>query len=169
MCNFNKQTPETKALIHLFMTKAAQNVGGTNFLLALIEAMRNTKPHPLTYKGKKISSNKTTIEWNKVVFKDKLEILEAILVEHRSSENPDFNILANESAKKRKNILNMVKTLAPIEFLVTPQNPNDGAGFNFKVFESVDNEYVKINPIFVSMFFCSTEFTKKALKYEIDE
>jgi len=169
MCNFNKQTPETKALIHLFMTKAAQNVGGTNFLLALIEAMRNTKPHPLTYKGKKISSNKTTIEWNKVVFKDKLEILEAILVEHRSSENPDFNILANESAKKRKNILNMVKTLAPIEFTVTPQNPNDGAGFNFKIFESVDNEYVKLNPIFISMFFCSTEFTKKALKYEIDE
>jgi hypothetical protein len=169
MCNFNKQNPETKALIHLFMTKAAQNVGGANFLLAIIEAMRNTKPHPLTYKGKKISSNKTTIEWNKVVFKDKLEILEAILVEHRSSENPDFNILANESAKKRKNILNMVKTLAPIEFLVTPQNPNDGAGFNFKVFESVDNEYVKINPIFISMFFCSTEFTKKALKYEIDE
>ena len=151
------------------MTKAAQNIGGTNFLLALIETMRNNKPHPLTYKGKKISSNKTTIEWNKVVFKDKLEILEAILVEHRSSENPDFNILANESAKKRKNILNMVKTLAPVEFIVTPQNPNDGTGFNFKVFESVDNESVKINPIFISMFFCSTEFTKKALKYAIDE
>ena len=40
MCNFNKQTSDTKALIHLFMTKAAQNIGGANFLLALIEAMK---------------------------------------------------------------------------------------------------------------------------------
>jgi len=167
MCNFHKQNQDTKALIHLFLTKAAENVGGANYLLALIEAMKSTKPHPLSYKGKKISSNHTIIEWNKVIFQDKLEILEAILLVHKSSETPDFNILTNESAKKRKNILNMVRTLAPIEFVVTPQNPNDGAGFNFKVFETIEDDYVKINPIFVSMFFCSVEFTKKALKYEI--
>lgn len=167
MCNFNKQTEDTKALIHLFMKKAAQNVGGANFLLALIEAMKTKKPNPLMYKEKKISSNHTTIKWNKVVFKDKLDILEEILVGHRSSEDPDFNILNNESAKKRKAILNMVKTLAPIEFIVTPQNPNDGDGFSFKVFDTVEDDNVKINPIFVAMFFCSTEFTKKALKHEI--
>ena len=167
MCNFNKQNEETKALIHLFMKKAAQNVGGTNFLLALIEAMKIKRPNPLMYKEKQISSNNTIIKWNKVVFKDKVDILEDILLGHRSSEDPDFNILNNENAKKRKAILNMVKTLAPIEFIVTPQNTNDGGGFNFKVFDTIENDNVKINPIFVAMFFCSTEFTKKALKYEI--
>jgi len=167
MCNFNKQTDDAKALIHLFMKKAAENIGGTNFLLSLIEAMKTKRPNPLMYKEKKISSNNTTIRWNKVVFKDKVDILEEILIQHKSSENPDFNILNNDNAKKRKNILNMVKTLAPIEFIVTPQNPNDGNGFNFKIFDIVKEDNVKMNPIFIAMFFCSTEFTKKALKYEI--
>ncbi len=167
MCNFNKQNEDTKALISLFMKKAAENVGGANFLLALMEAMKEKRPNPLMFAGKQISSNNTIIKWNKVVFKDKVDILEAILTEHRSSEEPDFNILNNENAKKRKNILNMVKTLTPIEFVVTPQNPKDGGGFNFKAFEDVKDDCVKLNPIFVAMFFCSTEFMKKALKYEI--
>jgi len=167
MCNFNKQNQETRELIHLFMKKAAENVGGSNFLLALIEAMKTKKPNALMFAPKQISSNNTIIKWNKVVFKDKVEILEKILTAHRSSETPDFNILANDNAKQRKAILNMVKTLAPLEFVVTPQNENDGGGFNFKVFETIEDDYVKINPIFVAMFFCSIEFTKKALKYEI--
>jgi len=166
MCNFNKQNEETKALIHLFMKKAAQNVGGTNFLLALLEATKNHKPHPLTAKGCQIASNNTIIKWNKTVFKDKVDVLEEILAVHRSSENPDFNILAHENTKKRKNILNMVRTLTPLEFVVTPQNPNDGGGFNFKVFEEVKDDSAKLNPIFIAIFFCSVEFTKKALKYE---
>lgn len=167
MCNFKEQSQDTKALIHLFMKKAAENIGGTNFLLLLIEAMKAKKPSALILKEKQVSSNNSTIKWNKVVFKDKADVLEAILREHKSSENPDFNILNNDNAKKRKTILNMVKTLAPIEFIVTPQNPNDGGGFNFKVFDSIEDDNVKINPIFVAMFFCSTEFTKKALKYEV--
>ncbi len=167
MCNFNQQNEETKELIHLFMSKAAQNIGGANFLLALIEAMKTKRPHPLMFKACQISSNNTIIKWNKVVFKDKVDVLSDVLQAHKSSENPDFNILANKSDKKRKAILNVVKTLTPIEFVVTPQNENDGAGFNFKVFDKIDNDNVTINPIFLVMFFCSTDFTKKALKYVI--
>jgi len=85
MCNFNKQNEDTKALISLFMKKAAENVGGANFLLALMEAMKEKRPNPLMFAGKQISSNNTIIKWNKVVFKDKVDILEAILTEHRSS------------------------------------------------------------------------------------
>lgn len=167
MCNFNKQNDETKALIHLFMTKAAENIGGANFLLSLIEAMRSKKPHPLCEKQSQIASNNTIIKWNKVVFKDKVDLIQSILDEHRSSENPDFNILNITNQKRKKNILNMVRALAPVEFIVTPQNPNDGGGFNFKVFETIEDENVILNPIFMAMFFCSTEFTKKALKYEL--
>ena len=167
MCNFNKQSEETKAMIHLFLTKAAENVGGTNPLLALIEAMKAQKPNALSHKARKVESDKTIIEWNKVVFADKLEVLQAILLAHKSSEEPDFNILTNDNQKKKKKILNMVKTLAPIEFIVKPKDANDGGGFNFKVFETIKDDYVKINPIFVAMFFCSTEFTKKALKHTV--
>jgi len=167
MCNFNKQSEDTKALIHLFMKKAAQNVGGTNFLLALIEAMKKQKPNALMHKGCQIASENTIIKWNKVVFKDKVEVLEEVLATHRSSEDPDFNILSEKSDKKKKIIINMVRTLAPIEFVVTPQNHKDGGGFNFKVFETIEDDNVVLNPIFVAMFFCSTDFIKKALKYQI--
>ena len=166
MCNFNKQSEETKLMIHLFMTKAAQNIGGINFLLALVEAMKTKKPNALIFAAKQVSSNNTIIKWNKVVFKDKLMVLENILVNHRSSENPDFNILADKNEKTKKSIINMARTLAPIEFIVTPQNPNDGSGFSFKVFESIEDDCITMNPIFVAMFFCSTEFIKKAVKYE---
>lgn len=168
MCNFNKQTDETKALIHLFMTKAADSVGGANFLLELMEAMKAKKPYALSEKNSQVASNHTIVKWNKVVFKDKTDLIQAILNAHRSSENQNFNILDEPNAKKRKNILNMVKTLTPLEFIVTPQNPNDGAGFNFKVFDVSSEDDVKLNPIFVALFFCSTEFIKKALKHKID-
>jgi len=167
MCNFNKQNDDTKALIHLFMEKASQNVGGTNFLLALIEAMKSKKPSALMLKECQIASNNTIIKWNKTVFKDKVDLISEILAIHRSSENPDFNILNVENVKKRKNILNMVRALTPIEFVVTPQNPNDGGGFDFKVFDKVEDDEVTFNPIFIAMFFCSIEFTKKALKFTI--
>ena len=61
----------------------------------------------------------------------------------------------------------MVKTLAPIEFTVSTKNDENGAGFNFKVFQTVENDKVIINPLFAAMFFCSTEYMKKALKYTI--
>jgi len=167
MCNFNKQNEATKALIHLFMKKAAENVGGANYLLALIEAMKTKRPNPLMYKAAQIASNNTIIKWNKVVFKDKVDVIDAILLNHKSAENPDFNILNEPNQKKKKNIVNMVKALSPIEFVVTPQNPNDGGGFDFKVFDIMKEDEVTLNPIFIAMFFCSVEFTKKALKYEI--
>ncbi len=167
MCNFNKQSEETRSIIHLFLTKAAENVGGTNFLLALLEAMKSKKPHALCEKNSQVASNNTIIKWNKVIFKDKVDLLQTILDQHRTAENPTLNILDEENQKRRKNIVNMVRTLTPIEFVVTPQNSNDGGGFNFKVFDKISDDEVILNPIFMAMFFCSTEFTKKALKYEI--
>lgn len=163
MCNFNKHNEETKAFIHLFMKKASESVGGVNFLLNLIESIKEKKPNAMINPDKKVISNEATITWNKIVFKDKFDILEEIIHSHKSAEGYDFNILENENAKKAKKILNMVKTLSPIEFVVTA---NDGDGFSFKVFDKLESDFVSINPIFIAMFFCSTEFTKKALKYE---
>jgi len=167
MCNFNKQYEETKALIHLLMENCAQTIGGTNFLLGLVEALREQKPHPLITNKCEIKSQNVVIKWNKVVFKDKLMVLEEILLQRKSSQGSEFNILADLSDKKRKKVINMVRTLAPIEFLVTPIDKENGGGFDFKVFEKIEDDYIKINPLFTALFFCSTDFTKRALKYEM--
>ena len=167
MCNFNKLDEDAKGLIHLLMKKSADSIGGTNFLLGLLEAMKEKKPNPLMFKGCVIDSKETKIKWNKIVFKDKLDILEEVVRSRKSTDTGEFNILENDSAKKKKKILNMVKTLAPIEFTVTPKNDENGAGFNFKVFESVQESKVIVNPLFAAMFFCSTEYMKKVLKHTI--
>ena len=168
MCNFNRQNEETKAFLHIFMAKIAETLGGANFLLGLTEALRAVKPHPLTAKRCEIKSPNLVISWNKVVFQDKLMALEEALLIHKSSENQDFNLIGIDNQKKKKRAVNMVKALAPIKFTITPTNKDIGGGFEFSIFESVDfdKDYVKINPIFTALFFCSTEYMKKALKFE---
>jgi len=166
MCNFNKQNENTKELLHLLINKLAQKVGGANFLLGLIEKMKENKPNALMHKDRKIISQKLSISWNKVVFKDKIDVLEEILHTRKSSKGIEFNILDEENAKKRKKILNMIKTLSPITFVITPRDDNEAEGFEFTPFETTKDGQVSINPIFMAMFFCSNEFTKKALKYE---
>ncbi len=166
MCNFNNQDEQTKEFLHLFLTKAAQSVGGVNYLLALIEAMRAKKPHPLMQKNCQIASNNTIIKWNKVVFKDKVDLIQNILVAHREAQEKDFNILSEANTKTKKNIINMARALAPLKFIITPQNPNDGEGFSFTVFDTLEDDTIKFNPIFIALFFCSSEFTKKAIKYK---
>jgi len=167
MCNFNKQNEDIKALLHLLISKSADSIGGVNFLLVLIEAMKEKKPNALMLKECQVNSSEAKIKWNKIVFKDKLDVLEEIIRLHKSSDEKEFNILENDSAKKKKKILNMVKTLAPIEFIVTPSNEENGAGFSFKIFEKVEQDLVILNPLFLALFFCSIEYTKKALKYKI--
>lgn len=168
MCNFNKQSDDTKSFLHLFLKKAAECVGGENFLLELIESMRSIRPNPLILKEKKVVSKECILEWQKVVFRDKFDILDEIITIHKTSESENLNILNIENQKKRKKVLNMVKTLAPLEFVIKPKNQKNGSGFSFGVFDKVDDEFVKLNPVFVAFFFCSVEFSKKGLKYQID-
>ena len=151
MCNFNKHDEDTKAFIHLFMKKASQNIGGVNFLLSLIESIKEKKPNALILSEKQVKSKEAKIEWNKVVFKDKLDVLEELIHSRRSTEGYNFNILKEENSKKAKKILNMVKTLSPIEFVVSA---DEGDGFTFKIFDKIEEDFVSINPIFIAIFFC---------------
>jgi len=104
MCNFNNQSEETKSLIHLFMKKSADSIGGTNFLLGLLEAMKENKPNALMLKSCHVESGEALIKWNKIIFKDKLDVLEEIIHSRKSSNENDFNILEADSDKKRKKI-----------------------------------------------------------------
>lgn len=47
MCDFNILSDEEKKLHHEKLLHCAKNFGGKNFFLQLLEAIRQTKPHPL--------------------------------------------------------------------------------------------------------------------------
>jgi len=162
MCNFNQLDDNEKSRLHQTISDAAKKIGGANFFLSLEEALRTKGQHPLINKDMKAASNNTIIKWNKVIFKDKVELIKEIIETSRA--DGESNILAKAEGKKRKNIINMIRTLSPLEFEVVPQNPNDGEGFRFKAFEKIEDETALFDPLFLALFFCSIEFSKKALK-----
>lgn len=166
MCNFNKQNEETKERLHLLMQEYAQKAGSVNSLLALIEAIREKKPNALIDSSCKVESKGLRLSWNKIIFKDKFDVLEEVVRLRDASDGIGRNILDIKSEKKMKKTLNMLKTLAPIEFKVVAKEGQKAEGFELKIFETLQEGTATINPLFAALFFCSAEFTKKALKYE---
>ncbi len=166
MCNFNKQNEETKERLHLLMQEYAQKAGSVNSLLALIEAIREKKPNALIDSSCKVESKGLRLSWNKIIFKDKFDVLEEVVRLRDASDGIGRNILDIKSEKKMKKTLNMLKTLAPIEFKVVAKEGQKADGFELKIFETLQEGTATINPLFAALFFCSAEFTKKALKYE---
>ena len=151
-----------KLFISIFLNKAAKEVGGVNFLLTLVEELKDKKPNALILKERKVQTDRLTIQWNKTVFKDKFDLLESVVTLVKSSEIENFNLLSEENQKRKKKILNMIRTLAPLDFVVTSK---EYGGFEFKVFDKTEDDYVTFNPIFLAFFFCGINYVKEAIKY----
>jgi len=162
MCDFNTLTEEEKLLHHQKLLGCANAFGGKNFFLQLLEAIRETKPHPLTASNSEFSIELGTISWNKVIFNDKLQLL----IKARVNEGKQNNLLPDKDEKQYKKILNVVRTLKPVVFNVKPADKESGLGFYFQAFEMIDDETTKLNPLFDALFFCSIDTVKKALNYE---
>ena len=163
MCDFNNLDDSEKEKYHLLMMDCAEKFGGVNFFLQLLEAIRKYDGHPLTAKHSEFKFSRGNIRWEKVIFKDKLSLLFKV----RVNESERGNLLPAKDDKTYKNIMNLIRTLAPIEFTVTPKNLNDGEGFSFKPFDRIDEETTRLNPIFDAMFFCSVDTVKKVLAYTV--
>lgn len=161
MCDFNTLTDEEKKLHHEKLLECANNFGGKNFFLQLLEAIRETKPHPLTSGDTRFEIELGTVSWNKVIFNDKLQLL----LKARQNESKQDNFLPNKEEKNYKKVLNVVRTLKPIVFHVRPADPQDGSGCFFQAFNVIDEHKTKLNPLFDALFFCSVETVKKALNY----
>lgn len=161
MCDFNNLDESEKEKYHLMMMDCAEKFGGVNFFLQLLEAIRKHTPHPLTAKHSEFKFSRGDIRWEKVIFKDKLTLLYKI----RINESKEGNLLPSKDDKAYKNVMNLIRTLSPIEFTVTPKNLNDGEGFTFKPFDKIDEDTTLLNPIFDAMFFCSVDTIKKVLSY----
>ena len=161
MCDFNLLSDEDKILQHNKLLACANNFGGKNFFLHLLEAIRETKPHPLTAGNMAFDIELGGVTWNKVIFNDKLQLL----LKARKNESKQDNLLPEKNEKNYKKILNVVRTLKPIVFHVKPANPEDGSGFFFQAFDMIDENKTKLNPIFDALFFCSVDTVKKVLNY----
>lgn len=161
MCDFNTLKDEEKKLHHEKLLQCANNFGGKNFFLQLLEAIRETKPHPLTAGNSEFRIELGTIKWNKVIFNDKLQLL----LKARVNESKQDNFLPKPDEKNYKKILNVVRTLKPIVFHVKPVIKEDGPGFFFQPFDAINDSKVKLNPVFDAIFFCSVDTVKKVLNY----
>ena len=114
MCDFNSLTDDEKLIYHEKLITCAENFGGKNFFLQLLEAIRETKPHPLIAANSEFKIGLGSIKWNKVIFNDKLQLL----LKTRVNESAQNNFLPDRDAKNYKKVLNLVRTFKPIVFHV---------------------------------------------------
>jgi len=161
MCDFNQLTEEEKTTHHQKLLEYANNFGGKNFFLHLLEAIRETKPHPLTNGNMSFDIELGSVTWNKVIFNDKLQLL----LKARKNESTQNNLLPKKDEKNYKKILNVVRTLRPIVFHITPANAEEGTPFFFQAFDVIDENTTKLNPMFDAIFFCSVDTVKKLLNF----
>ncbi len=162
MCDFNSLSDEEKEQYCEQLNNYAKSIGGVNFFLQLLEAIRETKPHPLISANREFTVGVAKVKWNKVIFNDKLQLL----IKARTDRNKQGNLLPKIDTKGYKKVLNLLRTMKPIVFTVKPAHREDGDGFMFQPFEIVSETSTKLTPIFDMLFFCSVDNTKKILNYK---
>jgi len=162
MCDFHNLSDEEKLHYHKLLLNSANSFGGLNFFLQLIEQLRGSSTHPLCSRHQDFLFDLGTVRWGKVIFNDKVQLIKQV----RKEKHPKGNFLPNKGSKEYKRVLNLVRTLSPITFSVRPALRDNGEGFDFKAFDTVDDKITKINPIFDALFFCPIGTVKSILEYK---
>ncbi len=165
MCDFNTLDDDAKKRYHHQLLECATALGGKNFFLNMLEAIRKTKPHPLMAKQCEFRFSHGSIRWDKVIFQDKLTLLSKV----RIQESKQGNLLPKQSHQSYKKVLNLVRTLQPITFHVKPKQRKDGDGFSMKALDMINDNTTRLNPLFDAIFFCSIDTVKKILSYQPKE
>lgn len=162
MCRFHQLPSADKIILRDQLLVYAALIGGKNSFLKLLETIKNTSPHPLISKNSLLRFPKGLIKWNKNVHRDNLTIL-STRMNARTEENP--NLMVSKDDKSYKNVVNMLRSLGPLNFTVAMNNEADGKGFTFKAFDIIDEDTTVMNPIFEIFFFCPVNVTKKVLNF----
>lgn len=162
MHNFNNLSHEEKKNFQERLLNCANNFGGQNFFLQLIEELRESQSQPLCSRHQDFLSEFGTIRWGKTIFNDKIDLIKTI----RPLRDETGNILPPKEDKRYKLVFNLIRTLQPITFSVRPSLREDGEGFDFPAFEEIDETSTHLNPIFEALFFSNIENVKKVLNYK---
>jgi hypothetical protein len=153
---FKELDKKTKQKLHEELSKYAQNVGGKNAFLTMIEDIRSIK-NPLLKKTNSLHYDSGKIYWNKSIFQDKNDLLFQTM-KKIEIENSMTKGLNNYKIKK---VTNMLKALKPVMFEVVPNDKNL-EGFKFYII----TENNEIDIIFKIIFFYNIGFAKEVLNYK---
>jgi len=158
MKNFNPLNLYNQDDLSQILNKSARSLGGINYFLLLLEAVRDAQPHPLIAKNAEFKFSVGSIKWSKPIFREKYTLLKHVRI-----NSADGNIFPKTGIKGYKTILNLLRTLKPITFTVSPKNIKDGGGFTFQPLIIVDGKTTEINPLFEAIFFAPVYLVKKSL------
>ena len=157
MTNYDSLDHGKKQDLKNQLIKYATLFGGKNHFLCLIEALRLAHPHPLMAKGACFRFNKGIIKWEKVIFKEKVNLLITLIRDNDRNNN----LMPKEGDRNYKTIINLLRTIGPMKFEVRPKNSKDGDGFILRPIEIIDNNTCLINFMFEVLFFLPIQLIKK--------
>jgi hypothetical protein len=160
MCNYESLTQTQKDELKQQIQSIIEMMGGLNFFLKMIEKLRATKPHPLSSRNSTVVLDRNEISWDKVIFLDKVTLLEKLIKTNRDENQ--YMIRFDADDKKNKTVINLIRTLSPIVFKLKIANHVNGV--EFKVFNEIGESSAELNPLFVTIFFCYVNFIKAVLK-----
>ena len=157
MISFYSLDDLTKKNLKKEINDLAQDIGGKNHFLTLVEEIQKEHYHPLMSQSSSFRFTHGTVKWKKVIFKDKVQLLKKLI------ENLDNNgnLMPYKESKKYKKIMNLLRTLGPMKFEIRPKNSKDGNGFNLQPFDILDKDTVHLNLMFYIVFFLPVHIVKQ--------
>ena len=157
MTNYDSINKDKKQDLKNQLTKYASSIGGKNHFLSLVEAIRISRPHPLMAKEACFRFNKGNIQWEKVIFKEKVNLL----IELIRDNDRNNNLMPKDGDRNYKTVMNLLRAIGPMKFEVQPKNSKDGDGFILSPIEIIDNNTCRINFMFEVLFFLPIQLIKK--------
>ncbi len=157
MINYNSIDTDKKQALKNQLIKNATSLGGKNHFLSLIEAIRVAHPHPLMDKDASFGYKKGFIKWEKVIFKEKVNLLMMLINDNDSN----IIFIPDKSDRNYKTIRNLIMAINPIQFKVRPKNSKDGDGFIFNLIERIDENTCQLSFMFEVLFVLPIKLIKK--------
>ena len=157
MTNYTLLDDSTKKYYKKQITNCAQSLGGKNYFLQLLEAIREAHPHPLMAKDYSFRFAYGIVKWKKVIFKEKV----LLLIELFSNKTSDENLMPKKGEKRYKTIMNLLRTVGPMEFEIRPKNSKNGDGFILHPFDIIDESTLRLNFMFEVLFFLPLYIVKQ--------
>ena len=163
--NFNQLDEEQKKQLHTKAIDLAENLGGVNFFLQMIEDIKTEKPHALLNKSCVFHFSKGKLNWNKQIFKESTNLLFSAM----RKEEKDGDMLNGLSPKEYKETMNMMRTLKPLIITITPKKVEEPRTFSFSILDISIAKKTKVDLFYKMVFFYHIDFAKDVLSYGIEE
>jgi hypothetical protein len=162
LMNFKKLTKEQQENLYTEFLSSATSLGGKNRFLKMVESVKIETESPLLNKERNFKFSNGKISWNKSIYKDTLHLL------HNSmkKEEKDGDIFIDLNPKDYKAVMNMVRTLKPIQITFQPKNYEDGNGFILAILDTSENRKTKVTTLFKAIFLYHIAFIKEVLSFK---